>query len=368
MTRQTDTLADHIGAIATRLALAGVGWAVARDGRVIAESQGQGSDAPLFTIMSPSKTLQNAALWPLIADGRLRLDARVSEYLPSFGEGGKAAVTIEQVMLHTGCFATQPMPFPGCADRTERLETYRRWHLEGVPGKDYCYHPGNGAWVLADVAEAITGISYRELLNLHMLAPLSLFGAEKLALALPVAEQARVRCVRMARSPEQMAGVPAFRTGSITGEAAMLARLNPPEARAIGLPGSGVTGTAAALALLYQAFLCDAGGLWNADVRLDATRRARIRALGAWGLPVCRTLGFYAAGEAEDRRGEAAFFGSAVSPEAFGHDGQGGQMVWADPASGLSFAFLTDTVTYIPTEQVRWPGEISTRVGELFGR
>jgi CubicO group peptidase (beta-lactamase class C family) len=161
--------------------------------------------------------------------------------------------------------------------------------------------------------------------------------------------------------------LPPFRPDPVTGECAISARLNSPEARAIGLPGSGVTGTASALALLYQAFLHDALGLWDPAVRHDATRMVRLRTRGAWNRPICRTLGFLAAGPAADRLGEGAFFGTRVSAEAFGHEGLGGQMVWADPESGLSFAFLTDTVTFAPTEQVRWGAEISARVAEWFG-
>ena len=34
-------------------------------------------------------------------------------------------------------------------------------------------------------------------------------------------------------------------------------------------------------------------------------------------------------------------FGKTNSPEAFGHNGAGGQLVWADPATGISFTYLT---------------------------
>ena len=42
--------------------------------------------------------------------------------------------------------------------------------------------------------------------------------------------------------------------------------------------------------------------------------------------------------------GKAAFrgFGRAVSPRAFGHNGAGGQVAWADPDNGLSFCYLTN--------------------------
>ena len=34
--------------------------------------------------------------------------------------------------------------------------------------------------------------------------------------------------------------------------------------------------------------------------------------------------------------------GRTVSPAAFGHNGAAGQVAWADPASGLSFCYLTN--------------------------
>ena len=33
-----------------------------------------------------------------------------------------------------------------------------------------------------------------------------------------------------------------------------------------------------------------------------------------------------------------------ATPRAFGHAGAGGQLCWVDPASGLSFTFLHDTL------------------------
>jgi CubicO group peptidase (beta-lactamase class C family) len=53
-----------------------------------------------------------------------------------------------------------------------------------------------------------------------------------------------------------------------------------------------------------------------------------------------RTLGLIAAGD----DGEAATrgMGFTVSNQAFGHNGAGGQIAFADPATGLSFVYLTN--------------------------
>jgi CubicO group peptidase (beta-lactamase class C family) len=35
-------------------------------------------------------------------------------------------------------------------------------------------------------------------------------------------------------------------------------------------------------------------------------------------------------------------FGKTNSAEAFGHNGAGGQVAWADPATGISFGYCTN--------------------------
>mgnify|MGYP003313650804 FL=1 len=54
--------------------------------------------------------------------------------------------------------------------------------------------------------------------------------------------------------------------------------------------------------------------------------------------PANRALGLIISGDiSRSFRG----FGKTNSPEAFGHNGAGGQLVWADPATGISFTYLT---------------------------
>ena len=53
-----------------------------------------------------------------------------------------------------------------------------------------------------------------------------------------------------------------------------------------------------------------------------------------------RGLGIIVAGDAKRSfRG----FGKTNSPDAFGHNGAGGQLAWADPATGLSLGYCTRT-------------------------
>ena len=78
--------------------------------------------------------------------------------------------------------------------------------------------------------------------------------------------------------------------------------------------------------------------------RRGAGRRHRQRPLHVPGRPHRRPRQPHdRADRVGRRRPEVALrgMGRTVSPRAFGHNGAGGQVAWADPVSGLSFAFLT---------------------------
>ena len=62
------------------------------------------------------------------------------------------------------------------------------------------------------------------------------------------------------------------------------------------------------------------------------------------GVPVQRTLGLVCAGDDGKHQLRYAIFGADCSPGSFGHAGANAQVGWADPASGISFAYLTNGV------------------------
>jgi CubicO group peptidase (beta-lactamase class C family) len=60
---------------------------------------------------------------------------------------------------------------------------------------------------------------------------------------------------------------------------------------------------------------------------------------GNMGMPMHRGLGPHVRGTTETIRG----LGSLASPRTFGHGGVGSSYCWADPDSGVSFAYLTNS-------------------------
>ena len=124
-------------------------------------------------------------------------------------------------------------------------------------------------------------------------------------------------------------------------EAAIL-NFNDPAVRAVGVPGGGGYANAADLALFYQALLTgglDGVTLWSQDM-LQSAREIRSGDLTdmMFNKAANRGLGIIISGdESRSFRG----FGKTNSPQAFGHNGAGGQLAWVDPATGISLAYLT---------------------------
>ena len=316
----------------------GAQFAVARDGKLaLFTTLGNGrlqpqakpaGDDTLWLLYSNTKVITACALWILVERGALAFTDRVAALLPGFEANGKGDISVIQLLTHQAGFPSAVVPEAAWEDHDLLRKTVCGFSLEWTPGSRVHYHPLAAHWTVAVLIETLSGTDYRAFIRENIIEPLGL--GEELYLGVPDAVQAR--CADM-HEPEG------------NGARQMPRGENNTQAfRRAGVPGGGGYATARAMAAFYQMLL--AGG------KLDGTRLLSPRLVqyvtrnftgdrvdGYMGMPMHRGLGPHLRGATETVRG----LGSLASSRTFGHGGVGSSYCWGDPASDVSFAYLTNS-------------------------
>ena len=332
--------------------------AVARNGKIAAMQtfgravQGgvekPATDDTVFVAMSATKAITSSALWLLIQEGKVSTSDKIVKYVPEYGTNGKEPTTIEHLLIHTAGIPTAPGSFKDWGDHKRRLERFAQWRPVNPPGEKFFYHIHANYWPIAEAIERITGKRLGDFVRERIAEPL---GLPDLRIGLPRAMQPRMADVKWVGEPAKdeeykKLGVtpPRANLGSITEDAVL--EMNDPAMRETDFPAGGLMTTAGDIALFYQALLNDGKThdgtrIWQSDMLREA-RRIRSGNLidTARGVTANRALGIVIAGD--DGKANLRGFGRTNSAEAFGHPGFGGQIGWADPATGISFGYLTN--------------------------
>ncbi len=341
---------DKVGALLERVQkevdeglLPGVQVAIARYGKVgVCESYGTANNNSLMCIFSATKGITSSAAWLLIQEGRLSENETVASIIPEFGTNGKEEITVQQLFTHTAGCPHAPFRPLQWNSKEETLSRFAQWRTTWEPGTKFEYHPSSSMWVIAELIERRSGMSYTEFVRTRVVEAL---GLKSLFVGLPAGENGRALPVEHSGDPMteedyRKLGMPVPPETEVTEEA--LLSFNDPAVRAVGVPGGGGYANAIDMALFYQALLhggLDGVELWNQSTR-DDVRRIRSGDLTdlMFHKAANRALGIIISGD-DDRNFRG--FGKTNSPETFGHNGAGGQLCWADPATGLSLAYLT---------------------------
>ena len=312
----------------------GAQLAVARHGK-LALYRGFGSamvDPPrpvdertLFPLFSNTKVITAAAVWTLVEEGKLRFSDRVAEHVPGFEAHGKDGVTLAHLLTHQAGFPAAEVAAECFTDREKLRRAVCQFRLEWPPGSNSVYHRTAAHWVVAVLIEAITGNDYRDEIRKRVIEPLGL--GQEMFLGLPEAEDDRAA---------------AMYTPGQTGKWPLDPLVAAPLFRRAGIPGAGGYATARAMAIFYQ--MMAQGGMWN-GVRIVSprmidyvTRDFTGDLVDAYtGYPMHRGLGPFSRAQS----GHPGL-GAIGHPRTFGHSGVGSSYCWADPTSGLSFAFLSN--------------------------
>jgi len=307
--------------------------AVAHAGElVLDETYGAPADSRYVTF-SVTKAFVGAVAWLLIGNGTLSDTTRVADVVPEFAANGKGDVTVEHLLTHTAGFPRAPMRPEEGADRTARVARMSTWRMDWPAGTQTEYHATSAYWALVEVIDRVSGSDFRALFAERIAGPLGL-----VSLTLGATDPHDVATIQAVGDAGD--GKTLGDHVKETGEHFLL-RFNEPDVMAAGVPGAGGVARAADVALFYQSLLHNKHGLWDGELLADATSHIRNRHIDPlFKVPANRTLGLVVAGD--DEHALVRGFGRGNSARAFGAQGVGGQIAWADPETGLSFCYLTN--------------------------
>jgi CubicO group peptidase (beta-lactamase class C family) len=284
----------------------------------------------IYDIASLTKVVVTTTLAMMLVDeGKLELDARVAAFFPAFTGGSKDAVTLRQLLTHSGGLLWW-------APLYKELEGQAAY-LERIVAMDLAYEPGTkavysdlGLILLGAVVERLAGAPLAELAHGRVLLPL---GMKDTLYRPPKALVPRIAPTE--NDP--------WRGRVLRGE------VHDENAAALGgiAPHAGLFATAPDLAHFASMLLDEGRGpgsrlVSRATVELF-TGRAGVplasRALG-WDTPASET------GERSSTPGAPGYTaaGSLLSPRSFGHTGFTGTSMWMDPQRELYVILLTNRV------------------------
>ena len=347
--------------------------ALAYKGEVVAEEafgETDGKPATLenrYCFFSATKPLAAAVIWTLLGEGRIALEDPLAKWLPEFagGDNRKSSITIEQAMLHTAGFPMAPLGPAVWCNKADRLAKMASWRIDWEPGSKYIYHSTSAHWVLAEIIERVTCNDYRDEVENRITGPA---GLPRL-LGIPQDDQTGIATLygvgeaATGDELEAVFGVRELPASGVTED--LLMNFNDPVNREVGVPGGGGFGRARDLALFYQELLHNRNGIWDPEILADVTGNVRNRLPDPMRVPANRTLGLIQAGD--DGFSHVRGFGRSVSARAFGHNGAGGQLAWADPESGLSLGYVTNGCDRNMIREARRGTAIGSLAGSCAG-
>lgn len=297
-------------------ALGRTGWT---DGAAFVDA-----DRTLYDLASLTKAVATTtAVMLLVEDGRMRLDDRVSKWVPEFAGGDKAKVTVRQLLTHTGGVRAGGQNFNMDASSARIRQYLLTRPLALEPGKDVLYSD-IGFVVLWTAAERAAGEPLPRLLERRVWQPL---GMRDTRFSPPRG------CARCAPTLRLSTGEP-YAGGSYDEIGRGL------EGRA---GNAGLFSTAADLGR-FAAMMANGGELDGVRVLREETIRTFLAPQPGAGSFALGWVTYCREGKVKDHVACRDVYG-------IGHTGSTGTALWIDPRSGTWMVLLTNRV-YQPRRDI----------------
>jgi CubicO group peptidase (beta-lactamase class C family) len=320
------------------------------------------TDDTIVLFWSATKGLGAACLLHVLQEQGIGLERRVAEFWPEFAQGGKGEVTLAQLMSHQAglCALDEKVDVQDYGAVVHALERQQPlWE----PGAAHGYHARTFGFLLDELVRRLTGDSLGAYWRHVFAEPMQL----DIWIGLPPGENPRVATMYAAKAgktpqPEQFyrelmtPGTLVRKTFTSPAGLHSVSGMNSPDVRALPLVSLGGIGSARSLGKFYAMLANGGEGYFKAATIEQMTTTLTSGMDRVFQLPTAFSAGFMKDLPDAQRR----LFGP--SRLAFGHPGAGGSHAFADPESGIAFAYVMNQM-----EQSLLPNEKSLRlVGALY--
>ena len=270
----------------------------------------------LYDLASLTKLFTTTAVMRLVEQGQLALDEPVAQWLPDFAAGGKASVTLRQLLTHTSGLPDYLQLWKLEATPAARMQRVLSTPLLDPPGTAFRYSD-LGLIALGHLVEQVTGTSLDRVVHDMVTGPLHL---DQTLYQPPADLKPRI-------APTEYED--AVGRGMVWGE------VHDENAWSLGgVAGhAGIFGTAADLGRFAQLYLD--GGVLD-GVRLLRPETVAEMTRNQIGDLEWRGLGWELNGD--------YYMGHLASPQTYGHTGFTGTSVVVDPRRHLIVVLLTNRV------------------------
>ena len=271
----------------------------------------------LFPVASITKLAVALAVLRLCDKRQIALDTPLSQYLPE-APAAQPGVTVRGLLCHTAGLPydleepAEPIDWPAlaraCTDTRPTTMAGSRVEYSNV-----------GYGLLAVLIERVTGLSIREALQAHVMAPL---GVEGYLGDVPP------------RPPVLVSGIRGPRRGTD------LEPYNGGRWRRLGLPWGGLITTAEGALALVRAFAGVPDNFLHPATRLEAIRnQVGDLSCNLFGLIPWQSCLWGLGPELRDAK-KPHWAPAEADPGSFGHAGQSGCVAWCDPSRDVAWAIL----------------------------
>ena len=283
----------------------------------------------LTPVFSTGKAVMALLIASCVERGLLDYEGPVARYWPDFGQAGKEAITVGELMSHQAGLPgfSEPAEPSIWFDRKAALARLCAQAPMWAPGTGSGYHPITIGLLAGELFRLIDGRSMGTALR-EDVPGLDLW------IGLPEAEHGRVAQMRKPSAPPSLGELDPIKRSAFFDRGSSPGPREATEWRTMEIPSANLHGTAADLARIMTAV---ATGRFEGRQVLSAATLAAARKERVHGQD--RVLPFvmgWTAGWTSNRGLEV--FGP--NPAALGHYGWGGSCVFADPDARLSAAYV----------------------------